>query len=192
MEFLQDRPELLAIAIFLARILDVSIGTLRTILIIRGYRIGGSVLGFLEVLIWVTASAQVIMNLDAWYLVLAYAGGFAVGNYVGSWLESRLALGAEIVRAISKDPRVKLKERIGQEHFGVVELAGRATDGAPVEVLLVVEARRRVPRLIELIHDTDPEAVCSISDVRIPAMRMPRPARLPAILGGWRNWTIRK
>lgn len=192
MDFLQDRPELLAVALFFARILDVSIGTLRTILIIRGYRIEGSVLGFLEILIWVAAAAQVITNLEAWYLAVAYAAGFAAGNYVGSWLESRLALGAEIVRAISKSPQVNLTERLHRERYDVVKMAGQAPEGVPVEVLLVVESRRRVPRLLRLVHETDPEAVCTISDVRIPAKRMPRSARWPAIRGGWRNSTKRK
>lgn len=124
--------------------------------------------------------------------MVAYAAGYAVGNYVGSWLESRLALGAEIVRAISANPQVNLTERVHREHFGVVELAGQAPDGIPVEVLLVVESRRRVPRLLQLIQETDPEAVCTISDVRIPAKRLPRSAQRPGILGGWRNSTRRK
>lgn len=66
MGILQDQPTLLAAAIFCARILDVSIGTLRTILIIRGYRVEGSILGFLEILIWLAAAAQVITKLEAW------------------------------------------------------------------------------------------------------------------------------
>lgn len=192
MDLFQDQPALLAAAIFVARILDVSIGTLRTILIIRGYRISGSVLGLFEVLIWVAAAAQVITNLEEWYLVVAYAGGYAAGNYVGSWLDSRLALGAEIVRAISKNPQVDLKARLQRERFGVVELAGRTPDGGPVEVLLVVESRRRVPGLLRLIQEADPEAVCTISDVRIPAKHVPREAARLGLAGGWRNWANRK
>ncbi|MCA9319888.1 MAG: DUF2179 domain-containing protein, partial [Planctomycetes bacterium] len=91
MDFLHEYPALLALVIFLARIGDVSIGTLRTILVFRGRSIPAAVLGFFEVLIWITAAGQVIRNLDAWYLTIAYAGGFAMGNIVGIWLESKLA-----------------------------------------------------------------------------------------------------
>lgn len=192
MDLLHDQPALLAVAIYFARILDVSIGTLRTILIIRGYRLVGSLLGFLEIFLWVAAAAQVITRLEEWYLVVAYAAGFATGNYVGSWLEARLALGTEIVRTISRDPEIRLKERLHQERFGVVELVGRSPDGAPVEVLFAIESRRRVPHLLRLIRETDPSAVCTVSDVRIPARRVPRSSRWPAFAGGWRNSTKRK
>lgn len=192
MDILSDQPGLLALAIFLARILDVSIGTLRTILIIRGHRVEGAVLGFFEILIWVGAAAQVITRLEEWYLVLAYAGGFATGNYVGSWLESRLALGSEIVRAIST-AGVNLRERLDQEGFGVVALAGQAAGGTPVEVLFVVESRRRVPRLLHVIEEADPECVYSISDVRQPARRTPVfSTRRPLLRGGWRDRSKRK
>jgi uncharacterized protein YebE (UPF0316 family) len=192
MNVFQDQPELLALLIFFARILDVSIGTVRTILIFRGYRTRGAILGFFEILVWVVAVAQVIANLEEWYLVVAYAGGFAAGNYVGSWIESRLALGTEIVRAISRNPAVDLKRQLHRRHLDVVELTGRDPDDAPVEVLFVVESRRRVPALLRSIQEMDPEALCTISDVRIPSRRAPGPARWPVLRGGWRDRTMRK
>lgn len=191
MDYLQDQPGLLAVAIFLARILDVSIGTVRTILIIRGHRVLGALLGFVEILIWVGAAAQVITNLGTWYLVVAYAGGFATGNYAGSWIEARLALGSEIVRAISTDPDIDLGGRLRRERFDVLELTGRGMAG-PVEVLLVMESRRRVPRLLQLIGETDPAAMCTISDVRVPARQGSPLPRGPVIRGGWWSHTKRK
>jgi uncharacterized protein YebE (UPF0316 family) len=187
MNLLHEHPELLAVAIFLARVVDVSIGTVRTILIFRGYRLAGAVLGFFEILIWVSAVAQVITRLEEWYLVVAYASGYAVGNYVGSWIESRLALGSEIVRAISRNADVNLKQRLHLAGYGVIDLAGHASDGDPVEVLLMVEPRRRVRKLLRLIHETDPESVCTVSDVRIPRREIPSPGRVPGVRGGWRS-----
>lgn len=192
MDLLSDHPALFAVAIFLARILDVSIGTLRTILIIRGYRLEGSLLGFLEILIWVTAVGQVITNLESWYLVVGYAAGFACGNYVGSWLEAKLALGTEIVRAISRNPESNLREQLDREGFGLVQLAGSAADGSPVDVLFVVESRRRVPRLLRAIEEADPGAVCSISDVKHPAARSARAVPRTPLRGGWRTRAKRK
>ena len=100
MDVLDTYPWILPLAIFLARIVDVSLGTFRTIVVFRGYRALAAIIGFFELIIWTLASAQVLGNLDKWYLVIAYAGGFGTGNYVGIWLESKLAIGSEMVRAV--------------------------------------------------------------------------------------------
>ena len=80
MEILVAYPYLLAPWIFLTRVADVSLGTFRTIVIFRGHKFIASFIGFFEITIWLVAAAQVLTNLDKWYLALAYAGGFAVGN----------------------------------------------------------------------------------------------------------------
>jgi uncharacterized protein YebE (UPF0316 family) len=87
---------LLVPLIFLARVSDVSLGTFRTIVVFRGNKLLASFIGFFEIIIWL-----VLTNLDQWYLALAYASGFAVGNYVGITIESRFAIGNELVRCIS-------------------------------------------------------------------------------------------
>ncbi len=164
-DFLLENPWLLAGAIFLARIADVSLGTLRTILVFRAYWLLAAVLGFLEVVIWLIAAAHVLTNLDEWYLVAAYAGGFAAGNVAGIWLEARLGVGLELVRAISQNPRIQLGRQLRSAGYAVVEIQG--SDGSvPVEVLLITEKRRKVPALISLIERTDPAAVCTTTDVR--------------------------
>jgi uncharacterized protein YebE (UPF0316 family) len=183
MEVLADDPGLLAIAIFVARILDVSLGTLRTILVFRGLRFLSATIGFFEVLIWLAAVAHVIRNLDTWYLALAYAGGFAMGNAVGIWIESKLAMGLELVRAISRDPEVQLAHRLRDDGVQVITLNGRGDDGEAVEVLFLVERRRRVGRLLKRIQSADPEAVCTTSDVKrhfVPSSLAPLPLRATA------------
>ncbi|MCZ7666925.1 MAG: DUF5698 domain-containing protein [Chloroflexi bacterium] len=79
--------------IFCLRILDVSMGTIRTIMVVRGLRKWAVLIGFVEVTIWVVAISQVISNLNNLWNVLAYSGGFAAGTFVGMHLENRLALG---------------------------------------------------------------------------------------------------
>ena len=166
MDFLGDSPALLSVAVFFARVFDVSLGTLRTILVFRAYRIRAALIGFVEILIWVAAASVVLRDLSAWYVAVSYAGGFATGNYVGIWLESKLAMGMELVRAISASPDIALAKRLREDDFSVTELDGHDDDGVPVEVLLVVEERRRLPQLLRLIERTDPEAVYTISDVK--------------------------
>lgn len=166
MPILADSPVLLTIVVFLARIVDVSLGTVRSILVVRAYRVWAALIGFVEILIWVTAAAFVLRDLSAWYVAVAYAGGFAIGVYVGIWLEAKLAMGMEMVRAISFNPEIALARRLRQHHYSVTELDGQDDDGQPVEVLLVVEERRRLPHLLELIERTDPDTIYTISDIK--------------------------
>lgn len=164
--FLEQFPAFLAVFIFLARIGDVSLGTLRTILLFRGHKVYAAGLGFIEVLLWLAAAGLVFQNLGEWYLAIAYAGGFATGNYIGVWLESKLALGVELVRAISENRRIDLAGCLRERGYSVIEVTGSGAHALPVEVLLVVERRREVPRLLRAIFEVDPEAKCTTSDVR--------------------------
>lgn len=164
-ELLGGSPILLAAVIFVARVTDVSLATVRTILVVRGHRLFSFGIGFVETLVWLLAASQVLQNLSTWYLAIAYAAGFATGNVVGIWLEGKLAIGVELVRVISRDPNVEVAAKLRAAGFSVTELPGN-DDGTDVEVLLVDAARRRVPGLIELVGTTDPSAVWTISDVK--------------------------
>lgn len=167
MEFLSEHPVLAVLFVFVARVLDVSIGTVRTIFVFRGYRGRASMLGFVESLTWITAAGVVLANLTAWYMLVAYAAGYATGNWVGIWLEAKLAMGLELVRVLSKAPEVELAARLREGHFSVVALDGNDDEGSTVEVLFVVTERRRLPQLIDRITVTDPTAIYTISDVKL-------------------------
>ena len=158
-------PYVLMVLIFLARVADVSLGTFRTILIFRGRKFMASFIGFFEIIIWLVAAAQVLTNLDQWYLALAYALGFAVGNYVGIAIESRFAIGNELIRCISFNRDV-LAEKLREQGFKIVSFDGDMGKDYPVEILFIVEKRRNVPSLIQLIHELDQTAVYSVSDVK--------------------------
>ena len=164
-ELLVTYPYLLAPLIFFARVADVSLGTFRTIVIFRGNKLLASFIGFFEIIIWVVAASQVLTNLDKWYLAVAYAGGFAVGNYFGMWIESRFAIGNELIRCISFNRDV-LAEKIRNKGFKVASFDGDMGEVNPVELLLIIEKRRNIPSLIHLIKELDHTAVYSVSDVK--------------------------
>ncbi len=164
-ELLVEYPYLLAPLIFFARVADVSLGTFRTIVIFRGHKFMASFIGFFEIIIWLVAAAQVLTNLDQWYLALAYAGGFAVGNFSGMWIESRFAIGNELIRCISFHRDV-LAVKIRNEGYKVVSFDGDMGEDNPVELLLIIEKRRNIPSLIRLIKGLDQTAVYSVSDVK--------------------------
>lgn len=164
-EWLNVAPELLALLIFVSRVIDVSLGTFRTIVIFRGYKVLAAFIGFFEIMIWLVAAGQVFKNLDQWYLALAYAGGFSMGNYVGMWIENRFAIGNELVRCLSFNRDV-LAEKIREQGFKVISFDGDMGTDKLVELLFIVEKRRNVPALIKLIKELDASAVYSVSDVK--------------------------
>jgi uncharacterized protein YebE (UPF0316 family) len=164
--FFAQHAWLLVPVIFFARVADVSLGTCRAIIVVRGHRVLAAGIGFFESLIWLLAVSAVIARLDAWYLALAYGAGFATGNYVGIWLEARLAIGSELVRAIVFDATHRLTDKLRERGYQAVQLTGNAGAGRPVEVILVVEKRRRVPQLLSAIQREAPGAVYTISDVK--------------------------
>ena len=181
-EFLQNNPMILVPAIFLARVTDVSLGTLRTIVVFKGHRLLAAGLGFVEIMIWLYAAGQVIRNLDAWYLAVAYAGGFAVGNIAGSWLEAKLAMGLELVRILSLDPEVHLAGKLRDLGYEVTSLSGVENATRPVEVLLLIERRRKVPKLLRDVMAIDPTSVCTTNDVKRPSQAL-LPRRRRGFLG---------
>ncbi|XPV70439.1 MAG: DUF2179 domain-containing protein [Halarcobacter sp.] len=164
-EFIIEYPYILALFIFLARVADVSLGTFRTIVIFRGYKLLASLIGFFEIIIWLIAAGQVFKNLDQWHLALSYSAGFATGIYVGMWIENRFAIGNELIRCISFNRDI-LAKKIRDEGFKVVSLDGDMGKDTAVEVLFIVEKRRNIPALIRLINNLDQKAVYTVSDLK--------------------------
>ncbi len=164
-QWMEQHAAWLPFLIFAARIVDVSCGTFRTICIVRGLALLAACIGFFEVLVWLGAISSVVHHLDKPLNVLGYAGGFATGNYVGMWLESKLALGNQVVRLLSRDTTHHLADRLREAGFVVTELAGRGRD-IPVTICFVVATRRNVQTLIGLAKKIDPAVLVTVEDVR--------------------------
>ena len=120
---------LMPLGIFCARILDVSIGTIRIILISRGKKYLSPILGFLEMIIWLLAVRQVILNLANIACFFAFAGGFAVGNFVGIVIEEKLAIGLEVVRIITKKDATPLFQYLKAQGYGVTSVDAQGSMG---------------------------------------------------------------
>ena len=188
MHWLDAYPLLWPLFIFCARILDVSLGTLRTIYIIRGSRILGPFLGFFEVLIWLTAVSGVFMHLDQWYNIVAYAAGFATGNAVGVLIEHKLAIGMQAIRLISRTQSAAVAAGLRLAGFAVTEVKGRGMTG-PVSVSYVVVPRKDTSKVIGAACSIDPDVFCTVEDIRSTSLSAYRNG-LPAT--GWRVLFKRK
>ncbi len=172
----------LPVVIFLARITDVSLGTLRTLAVVRGRTFVASVLGFFEVSIWILVISQVFQRLDNPLNMLGWALGFATGNAVGILIERRLALGILVLRIISRERGPQVAAAVRAAGQPVTEFAGHDPDG-DVELLYLVLERAREPQVRRLARQVDPECVVVSEDVRglEPALR---PFAAPRT--GWR------
>ncbi|MDX9858600.1 MAG: DUF2179 domain-containing protein [candidate division Zixibacteria bacterium] len=162
-------PELpwyiLPVLIFLARILDVSIGTIRIILVARDMRAVASVMGFFEVLIWLLAISQIMQNLTSWENYIAYAAGFAMGTWVGMTIERKLAIGTQLVRVILPKKADDLLQRLIMQGHQVTHVPGEGGFG-PVTIIFLIVPRSQLSRVIDTIKRFDPNAFYTIEDVR--------------------------
>jgi uncharacterized protein YebE (UPF0316 family) len=166
---MEDLGWYLPVFIFLARICDVSIGTVRTIMIISGRPWISAGLGFFEVLIWVLAVGGVITNLTNPFALLAYAGGYATGVIVGMFIESRIALGHRVIRIISADPEVDVCQRLRERGHLVTRIEGSGRNG-PVEFAFMVTRRREVARVREHLAEIQPKAFMSVGQADRPSI----------------------
>ena len=155
----------LPILIFLARVTDVSLGTLRIIFIARGRRKLAPLLGFFEVLIWIVVVSQIMQNLHSPLSFVAYAAGFATGNYVGMRIEDKLAIGTLIVRVIVQQEASQLMTRLHDAGYGVTRIDAHGSTGEVTLVYTVVK-RKDLYDVMTIIQDTYPKAFTSVEEVR--------------------------
>jgi uncharacterized protein YebE (UPF0316 family) len=152
--------------IFSVRIVDVTLGTISTVYVIRGRRIIGSIFGFVDLIIWflIVRQALSIDNASLW-IAFAYAGGYAAGTYIGSWIEEKLAVGNSSIQIITKGERYDLVEEIRNHHFAVSSVVCQGKSGN--NLLLIIKAsRKRVKGLQKLVQKIAPDSFISISDVQ--------------------------
>jgi len=154
----------LPVLIFLARICDVTLGTVRLIFVSRGFKYLAPLTGFFEVLIWILAIGQIMKNLSNPVCYLAYAGGFATGNYVGILIVERLSLGVVLIRVITQKGADSLLSRLRERDYGVTSVDGQGAEG-PVQIIFTIVPRREVGAIVELIRAFNPRAFYSIEEV---------------------------
>jgi uncharacterized protein YebE (UPF0316 family) len=156
------------VLIVLARITDITLDTVRTAAIIQGRRAFAAVLGFFEALIYVSAVAKVLLNMDHPIYTLAYALGFAIGTYLGITIEQRLAFGRQVVSLFTRQG-TRLARALVEGDYRVAEVHGRVSDGE-VTILYVEIARKRARTLMHEAKAIDENCFCVINDVRMAGL----------------------
>jgi len=155
----------LPLLIFLARVFDVTLGTLRIIFTSRGMRNIAPVLGFIETFIWIVAVSSIVKHAQNVVAYVGYAGGFATGTFVGMLLENKLAVGTVTFRAIIRRETKDLIKTLVEAGFGVTTVDGHGSSGK-VKIVYTTVKRQDLPVVLEIFHQMVPGAFLSVEEVR--------------------------
>ncbi len=181
-EWLDTYPVFWPLFIILARITDVSVGTVRTIFVVRGRRWTAAGLGFIEVIVWVSAVSGVLAHPNL-VKIISYGAGFAMGNAVGIWIEGMLAIGQQRIIAISKHYSHSVAMALRMADYMVTEIPARGMQGE-VAMCFAIAPRKKTNQIVKIIKGCDEDAVIVIEDVRQTVMN--RRPETPGPVTGWR------
>ncbi len=148
-----------ALSIFLLRLLDQTLGTLRILYVNKGKPLFGAILGFIESAIWIVAISQVIQDLNDPFLIFGYALGFAAGTIMGSYIENTIAIGDIVVRIfVTKDSNSeKVAEKLRTNGLGVTIINGEGMQGE-VTIAWCVTPRKRLKEVMKIVSEITPDA----------------------------------
>ncbi len=175
---------ILPLLIFFARVTDVSLDTLRIIFINRNLRYYAAISGFFGVMIWLMVIRQIFQQLNNPLCFVAYAAGFAAGNFVGIMIENRISIGKVIIRIITRKESDELVSVLRSAGYGATVMNAEGMTGL-VRIIFTVAERSDVASIVETIKRYNPNAFYSVEDVRFVSEAV-TPHRLPAP----RRWTF--
>ncbi|GDX52580.1 UPF0316 protein [Bacteroidota bacterium] len=174
----------LPLMIFFSRVCDVTLGTMRNLMVGKGYRKLAPILGFFEVLIWIVVVSQVMKNLNNFACYIGWAGGFAAGTYIGLVVEGKIALGLQVVRIIThKHSEELIKAMVAAKH-GVTIVDAHGAKG-PVKMIYMVVKRKTVKEVVQLISEHDSTAFYSIEDIKAANAGVFRDGTNSTYIGRW-------
>jgi uncharacterized protein YebE (UPF0316 family) len=164
-EIFEAYPWLLPVVIFLGRICDVTLGTLRIIFVSKGERKKAPIVGFFEVFIWVVVISQLLSHATDLIAYLAYAGGYAAGNFIGILVENKIAFGYVLFRVYTKKDGHELAQLLNKNNFGSTFTKGEGVI-SEVNIIETVISRKLQPQVVKIIDDFDPNAFYLVEDIR--------------------------
>lgn len=156
---------ILPILIFLARISDQTIGTIRLIFLGKGYKHLAPFLGFFEVIIWLITVGQIMQHLDNVLCYIAYGGGFAMGNFIGMTIEERLSIGNVMIRIIPKNNSQELVKKLRENNYGVTAVRAEGSQGR-VDIIFTIIKRKDIDHAASIINELHPNAFYTIEDIK--------------------------
>ncbi len=166
----------LPLLIIVARISDVTIGTLRIVMVAKGQKMIAPVLGFFEVIIWLLAMSKIIQNIDNWVAYIAYGIGFAAGNYIGLIIEEKLAVGIVQLQIITRTNADNLIAKLKAKGYGITYHEAHGAN-EKVGVIYSIIKRSDITTVIEIIRTYNPNAFYSIEEVKFVSKGVQSPVK---------------
>ncbi len=154
--------------ILIAKVVEVSLSTVRTVFISKGMKGYSSVIAFIEVLIWLKVVSVVLIGLsENPSNMVAYAVGFAVGNYIGIWLEGKLAIGLITIQVIvDESVGQELADYLRSQNVAVTVMHGEGRDTK--RSILILHLKRKIKdKVIKDIDEKVEKALITSSDVKV-------------------------
>lgn len=164
-DFFDYYPWLLPVVIFFGRICDVTLGTLRIIFVSKGERKKAPIVGFFEVFIWVVIISQVFSHASNLLAYVAYAAGYATGNFVGIMVENKIAFGYQLMRVYTKKNGRELTLLLNQNGFGSTLIKGEGAV-SEVDIIETVISRKSLKKVTKILDLFDPTAFYLVEDIR--------------------------
>lgn len=158
-------PWLLPVMIFFGRICDVTLGTLRIIFVSKGEKYKAPIVGFFEVFIWVVIISQIFSQANSLVAYIAYAAGYAAGNYVGILVENRIAFGYQLLRVYTKKEALELIKVLNSKDIGATFVKGEGAV-SQVHIVEIVIGRKSLNEVIGIISDFDSKVFYLVEDIR--------------------------
>ena len=156
---------ILPLLIFSARIMDVTIGTMRIVMVAKGQKFWAPLMGFFEVLIWIITMSKVVQNLDNWMCYVGYAGGFATGNWVGLMLEEKLAMGIIKIQVITRKEAKQLIAALKEAGYGITHHDALGANSV-VSIIHTIIKRTELAKVEDIIRTYNPKAFYSIEEIK--------------------------
>jgi uncharacterized protein YebE (UPF0316 family) len=156
----------LPLLIFAARILDVSLGTVRIVFVSRGLKYLAPLVGFFEVIIWLLAIRVIIQNLNNVACYIAYGAGFAMGTFIGLQIEKKIAIGNSLIRVITQKDATELIQHLREKNYGLTSIDAQGVKGK-VHVIYIIIRRHDIENVAGIIREFNPQAFYTIEDIQL-------------------------
>ena len=156
---------ILPLLIFCSRIFDQSVGTLRMIFVSKGIKNLAPIFAFFESLIWLLAIGEIMKHLNNPLCYVAYAGGYAMGNYVGMLLDEKLSIGNVIIRVIISSDTHELIDHLRAANYGLTLIDAEGGKGK-VKVVFSIVKRKDIPHFVAILNEHMPHAFYTIEEIR--------------------------
>lgn len=166
--FMSLEGPLLYFIIFFAKIIEVSISTVRLVYINKGEKVKGAVLGFIEILIWLVVVSSVLHNITEDPIkVFIYAISFSLGNFIGVTIESKIAVGLSSIQVVvGQEGGAILADILREQGYGVTIIEGKGKNDSIKNLLFIQLKRKKIPEATRLIKEHNPEAFITVNEIK--------------------------